>query len=72
MGCLFGSSFKTHNPNAHKGGRMKRKRPIRRIRIERSTHKSVYNDYEWQKKRLSLCPEKYEAEAKQLAEVLGL
>lgn len=44
----------------------------RSIRIERSIRKNVYFDYEWQKKRLSLCPEKYEAEAKQLAEVLGL
>lgn len=51
---------------------MKRKRPIRRIRIERSTRKNVYIDYEWQKKRLSLCPEKYEAEAKKLAKILGL
>ncbi len=51
---------------------MKRKRSIKRIRIDRSTRKSVYIDYEWQKKRLSLCPQEYEAEAKKLAEVLGL
>jgi hypothetical protein len=44
----------------------------RRIRIVRSTRKSVWVEYEWQKKRLSQCSEKYETEARKVAEILRL
>ena len=44
----------------------------RRNRVMRNTRKSVWLDYEWQKKRLSQCPTKYETEARRVAEVLGL
>lgn len=44
----------------------------RRNRVTRNTHKSVWLDYEWQKKRLSQCPIKYETEARRVAEILGL
>jgi hypothetical protein len=41
-------------------------------RVVHSTRKSVWIEYEWQKKRLSQCPEKYETEARKVAEILGL
>ena len=51
--------------------RKRQERP-RRNRIVSSTRKSVWIDYEWQKKRLSQCPTKYETEARRVAEILGL
>ena len=44
----------------------------RRNRVMPSARKSVWIDYEWQKKRLSQCPRKYQAEARKVAEILGL
>jgi hypothetical protein len=44
----------------------------RRNRIVSSIRKNVWVDYEWQKKRLSQCPRKYETEARRVAEILGL
>lgn len=51
--------------------RQSRKHP-RHIRIMSNNSKSLWFDYEWQKKRLSQCPEKYETEARKVAEILGL
>ena len=50
----------------------KLQRRPRSIPIVPSTHKSVWIEYEWQKKRLSQCPRKYETEARKVAEILGL
>lgn len=50
----------------------KRQRRPRRVRIVRNTRESVWIEYEWRKKRLSQCPEKYETEARTVAEILGL
>lgn len=44
----------------------------RRNGVVPSIRKNVWIDYEWQKKRLSQCPEKYETEARKVAEILGL
>jgi hypothetical protein len=44
----------------------------RHVRIMRSPRKSDWYDYEWQKKCLNHCSEKYETEAKKVAEILGL
>ena len=44
----------------------------RRNRIAPCARKNVWIDYEWQKKRLSQCPRKYETEARRVAEILGL
>lgn len=44
----------------------------RHTRTVPSIRKNAWVDYEWQKKRLSQCPEKYETEARKVAEILGL
>ncbi len=50
----------------------KRQERSRRKRIAPNIRKNVWIDYEWQKKRLSQCPQKYETEARRVAELLGL
>ncbi len=51
--------------------RQSQKQP-RCIQIADSIRKSVWSEYEWQKKRLSQCPRKYETEARKVAKILGL
>lgn len=42
----------------------------RRNRVVCTTRKTDWIEYEWQKKRLSQCPRKYETEARKVAEIL--
>jgi hypothetical protein len=52
--------------------RKQSRKQSRRNRDVRSTCKSVWLEYERQKKRLSQCPRKYETEARKVAAILGL